>query len=450
MALATTTTRTPTVTRCPVCGGLECLCRPRFFAGQLLTDEDLNRLEHYIIGKNKLHNRYLHGWGVVCGLEVSCNPCKGFVNVKSGYALSPCGDDIIVCGDTAVNVCELIQDCRTQQFNCEPAWPQADPVCGDQDEQWVLYICYDERSSRGVTPLQGGNGAARCTPCACGGSSSCGCRGTTSSNCGCKGNATTGSVKTNLRSKPASPPQCEPTVTCEGYNFKLRKLPVKPLEQSPGELIERLRECLNEIAKLQAILNRVDDSSQPGTEILAIRNALLDLMNQHSIYNCDLFQRISQVEINVPSTGISTGTNAQSSLSTLIQELFRECVCSALLPPCPPPAEDNCVPIATLTLNCKAGCRVVRICNWENRRLLIGFPTLEYWFESLIRQLGISDIFARLCCAQRTPQFEGISRLDVVDNIFNEAVLGGGNISSQAVFRHLGNMLKEMASFTNQ
>ena len=55
---------------CPECGGLECLCRPRFFAGQLLTDEDLNLLNHYIIEKNKLHNRYLHGWGVVCGLEV--------------------------------------------------------------------------------------------------------------------------------------------------------------------------------------------------------------------------------------------------------------------------------------------------------------------------------------------------------------------------------------------
>ena len=89
MALATTTTRTPKVTRCPACGGLECLCRPRFFAGQLLTEEDLNRLDRYIVEKNKLHNRYLHGWGVVCGLEVICHPCEGQVTVTSGYALSP-------------------------------------------------------------------------------------------------------------------------------------------------------------------------------------------------------------------------------------------------------------------------------------------------------------------------------------------------------------------------
>ena len=50
-------------TPCPVCGGLECLCRPRFYAGQLLNEQDLNRLDRYIVAKNRLHNRYLHGWG---------------------------------------------------------------------------------------------------------------------------------------------------------------------------------------------------------------------------------------------------------------------------------------------------------------------------------------------------------------------------------------------------
>src|SRR5437762_5924529 len=77
---------------CPVCGGLECLCRPRFYAGQVLREEDLNRLERYVIDKNKLHNRYLIGWGVVCGLEVVCSPCGDRVTVRTGYALSPCGE----------------------------------------------------------------------------------------------------------------------------------------------------------------------------------------------------------------------------------------------------------------------------------------------------------------------------------------------------------------------
>ena len=112
-SLAARTTTDPCAP-CPECGGLECLCRPRFFAGQLLTEADLNRLDHYIVAKNRLHNRHLHGWGVSCGLEVVCHPCSNQVIVRAGYALSPCGDDIILCSDVPVDICQLITGC------CEP------------------------------------------------------------------------------------------------------------------------------------------------------------------------------------------------------------------------------------------------------------------------------------------------------------------------------------------
>ena len=91
---------------CGTCGMLECLCRPRFFAGQVLTADDLNRLDGYIRGKHRLHNRQLHGWGVVNGLEVTCNPCGDGVAVGCGYALSPCGDDIVVCEAVSVTASE--------------------------------------------------------------------------------------------------------------------------------------------------------------------------------------------------------------------------------------------------------------------------------------------------------------------------------------------------------
>src|SRR5690606_10083878 len=91
---------------CPDCGALECLCRPRFFAGQLLSEQDLNRLDQYIKNKNRLHNRNQHGWGVVNGLLVVCDPC-GDVTVTQGYAVDPCGDDIVLCEDTRVNICQL-------------------------------------------------------------------------------------------------------------------------------------------------------------------------------------------------------------------------------------------------------------------------------------------------------------------------------------------------------
>src|SRR5438132_13059519 len=137
--MAQTLTTAPAISRmktlqpvCPACGGLECLCRPRFFAGQLLTEEDLNRLDHYIVEKNRLHNRYLHGWGVVCGLEVVCSPCDGMVTVHPGYALGPCGEDTIVCREETVDFCALIRRCRqVRPPECEPPVTTPNDPCQD-------------------------------------------------------------------------------------------------------------------------------------------------------------------------------------------------------------------------------------------------------------------------------------------------------------------------------
>jgi hypothetical protein len=165
---------------CPVCGGLECLCRPRFFAGQLLTEDDLNRLERYVIDKNKLHNRYLFGSGVACGLEVVCSVCdadsnRGKVVVQPGYALSPCGNDIVVCKQETVDVCDLISRCRPPQAD-ECFDPSAVTLeCVDAAEDWVLAVCYDEKPSRGITALRGSGAKSSCD---CGGGCGCGGGGT--------------------------------------------------------------------------------------------------------------------------------------------------------------------------------------------------------------------------------------------------------------------------------
>jgi len=83
---------------------LECHRRPRFFCGQLLTDEDLSAMVGWAASKFRLQ-RYRTGWGVACGLEVTCDPenPQGVI-VGEGYAVSCCGDDIIVCADTALDL----------------------------------------------------------------------------------------------------------------------------------------------------------------------------------------------------------------------------------------------------------------------------------------------------------------------------------------------------------
>ncbi len=68
--------------------------RTRFHAGQLLTADDFTREQEYFRDKQKLHNRSLHGFGVVSGLAVTIS--GGQVNVEPGLALDCAGNEIVV------------------------------------------------------------------------------------------------------------------------------------------------------------------------------------------------------------------------------------------------------------------------------------------------------------------------------------------------------------------
>jgi hypothetical protein len=70
--------------------------QPRFFYGQLLTDQDLNALLAWAQGRLRLA-RHHAGWGVVCGLELYRDPKQdGRVIVGPGLAVDACGDTIVV------------------------------------------------------------------------------------------------------------------------------------------------------------------------------------------------------------------------------------------------------------------------------------------------------------------------------------------------------------------
>src|SRR5437867_4208157 len=98
-----------------LCCHLDCVVQPRFFCGQLLTNQDLMALLGWTQDKLRL-GRYRHGWGVVCGLEVRCHPQQvGAVIVEPGYAVSCCGDDIIVCTETTF---DLSDACREEKDPC--------------------------------------------------------------------------------------------------------------------------------------------------------------------------------------------------------------------------------------------------------------------------------------------------------------------------------------------
>jgi hypothetical protein len=74
------------------------LKRVRYFAGQLLTAADFEAEQRYFLERHRRHNRLLHGWGVVSGLEVSSDGNRGgSVRVGPGFALDCVGDEIVLC-----------------------------------------------------------------------------------------------------------------------------------------------------------------------------------------------------------------------------------------------------------------------------------------------------------------------------------------------------------------
>src|SRR5215467_13182077 len=76
--------------------GLE---RVRFFPRQLIGAEDLRLEQEYFRQKLRRHNRFLHGWGVVCGCEVKPAPTAEKpwrVRICPGYVLTPQGDEVMI------------------------------------------------------------------------------------------------------------------------------------------------------------------------------------------------------------------------------------------------------------------------------------------------------------------------------------------------------------------
>jgi len=86
-------------------------------------------------------------------------------------------------------------------------------------------------------------------------------------------------------------------------------------------------------------------------------------------------------------------------LGIALIEATLACLCNALLPPAPCGTSDDRVPLAIVTVR-KSDCKVLRVCNWTHlRKLVITWPTLEYWFGWIPFFSKIQDVIALFCCA---------------------------------------------------
>lgn len=142
------------------CTQLEMLTleRVKYFSRQLLTADDMTTDQEYFRIKLRRHNRYLHGWGVVCGMGVTVAPTNTLpwqVQIGAGYALGPYGDEIYIPEPVFLDLEQCGPGAETDP--CDPGLLlRGNRATGES----TLFIAvrYEECYSRPVRVMPGGCG----------------------------------------------------------------------------------------------------------------------------------------------------------------------------------------------------------------------------------------------------------------------------------------------------
>ncbi|MBN1872728.1 MAG: PKD domain-containing protein, partial [Anaerolineae bacterium] len=96
------------------------LIRPHYFDRQQLTAADLNAEQQYFRERLRRHNRFMHGWGVVCGAQVTRasgdDPWE--IAIGEGYAVTPHGDEIYIPSGTTFNTRLGVESCLGVSSPC--------------------------------------------------------------------------------------------------------------------------------------------------------------------------------------------------------------------------------------------------------------------------------------------------------------------------------------------
>lgn len=118
--------------------------RNRYYTGKYMTARDFQGEQDYFVSRNRMHNRLLHDWGIVCGLDVSPHPnpaCRDrFVVVSPGVAIDCYGREIVLKEKTVVEVWEPVQVSRERLERAEQAAQEvqaAESVAGTEGKGTV-------------------------------------------------------------------------------------------------------------------------------------------------------------------------------------------------------------------------------------------------------------------------------------------------------------------------
>lgn len=85
----------------------------------------------------RFHNKHLHGWGIVCGLQVECGPDqvgqpRRQITVRPGYAIDCEGNDIVIEKDESIDLLAMLEKRLTS--------PPSSPPAGVEDGDYCLIL----------------------------------------------------------------------------------------------------------------------------------------------------------------------------------------------------------------------------------------------------------------------------------------------------------------------
>ena len=441
------------------CCNLVCFDRPNYFCGHLLTDADLTLQQKYVVEKNKLYHRTMDGYGIVCGLKLTCDcDCKGNILIHDGFAIDDCGNDLVVCETTRFDVIAALRSKGLLDFDypeddCEPH--QRRSRC-DIKQCFYVTICYQETESAYETPFQ-----SSCT---------------------------------------SGPKPCMPTRTHEGVRFDLTDT-LPPRHSYIDDLEKRIKECFHvncdspvgSIIKQHAdeLLYLFGDTEAPPQgnqpiepcELFCTLRAyfLNHLKTNPDQFNCNLFDEVSCLscprecyddddqhldegrrknrrERRREQAAKELHDEESSRYREEIQQAFRkllyymqryqyDCVFGDLVFTCQHPCEANCLVLGTVeVLNRK----LVRVCNTPRKYL---------WAPANLLQVLIYDIMTeRLttgegCDDKRVPCCPDYRNFDplyfLTEFRVSQCARRDAAISSVVAFREVSQSLHRSFDFTD-
>lgn len=121
--------------------------RVRYFTRQLITPDDLTLEQEYFRNKMRRHNRFLHGWGVVCGCVVRPVVAPGgnngepwMVRITPGYILGPYGDEILIEREVQIDLHKESFEGMAANACASPLDPWCSEVVVERQPGQPLYV----------------------------------------------------------------------------------------------------------------------------------------------------------------------------------------------------------------------------------------------------------------------------------------------------------------------